>query len=106
MTILVVGSNLFFIRKCKEDFCKLLAEIVLMLTLSVKTSRDHPLPPPSPLRSPVSSFLLSCQIKFDRHDLTGQVKPDGTLVGSCILSWNGVGVQVLRNDYLLVVEED
>ena len=77
-----------------------------MLTLSVKTSRDHPLPPPSPLRSPVSSFLLSCQIKFDRHDLTGQVKPDGTLVGSCILNWNGVGVQVLRNDYLLVVEED
>jgi hypothetical protein len=30
VTILVVGSNLFFIRKCKEDFCKLLAEIVLL----------------------------------------------------------------------------
>jgi hypothetical protein len=62
-----------------------------MLTLSVKTSRDHPLPPPSPLRSLVSSFLLSCQIKFDRHDLVGQVKPDGTLVGSCILNWNRGG---------------
>jgi hypothetical protein len=82
-----------------------------MLTLSVKASRDHPLPaephpPPSPLRSLVSSFLLSCQIKFGRHDLVGQVKPDGTLVGSCNLNWNGVGVQVLRNEYLLVVQED
>ena len=38
-----------------------------MLTLSVKTSRDHPLP------------------------LVGQVKPDGTLVGSCILNWNRGG---------------
>jgi hypothetical protein len=83
-----------------------------MLTLSVKASRDHPLPgephpaPPSPLRSLVSSFLLSCRIKFGRHDLVGQVKPDGTLVGSCNLNWNGVGVQVLRNEYLLVVQED
>jgi hypothetical protein len=41
--------------------------------------------------------------KFDRHDLAGQMKPDGTLVGSCILNWNGVGVQVLRNYSLLVV---
>jgi len=76
-----------------------------MLTLSVKSSRDHP-HPPSPLHSLVSSFLLSCQIKFDRHDVAGQMKPDGTLVGPCILNWNGVGVQVLRNDYLLVVQED
>jgi hypothetical protein len=58
--ILVAESNLFFIRKCKEDFCKLLKQAhVPMLTLSVKTSKDHPLPPPSPLRSLVSSFLLS-----------------------------------------------
>jgi hypothetical protein len=58
------------------------------------------------LRSLVSSLLLSCQIKFDRHDLAGQVKPDGILVGSCILNWNWVGVQVLRNEYLLVAQED
>ena len=43
--ILVGESNLFFIRKCKEDFCKLLKQAhAPMLTLSVKTSKDHPLP--------------------------------------------------------------